>query len=208
MGGGGNNRAAEEANRMEQERRAAIAHAQGRINQVFDNPQRAADIADFVDATRSYYGDELNRQKADSDRELRFALARGGLFGGSTQRDQQSRLGEDYSRGLLRVDQMALGAGAELEAADQDARGRLIQLATSGLDATTGAQQAAAAMRSNLQASRPEMRANQLGEVFGGVRSFADQARDAAERRRANRDAGFNLYGPSAATGHYYGGGW
>lgn len=206
--GSSNNRAADEANRQEQERRAAIAATQGRINQVFDNPQRAADIADFVDATRSYYGDDLNRQKADSDRELRFALARGGLFGGSTQRDQQQRMGEDYSRGLLRVDQMALGAGAELEAADQDARGRLIQLATSGLDATTAAQQAAASMRSNLQASRPEMRANMLGDAFGGVKGFADQARDAAERRRANRDAGFNLYGPSAATGHYYGGGW
>lgn len=204
--GSSNNRAADEANRQEQERRAAIAATQGRINQVFDNPQRAADIADFVDATRSYYGDDLNRQKADSDRELRFALARGGLVGGSTQRDQQQRLGEDYSRGLLRVDQMALGAGAELEAADQDARGRLIQLATSGLDATTAAQQSAAAMRSNLQAFRPEMRANQLGDAFGSVKGFADQARDSAERRRANRDAGFNLYGPSAATGHYYGG--
>lgn len=205
--GSSNNRAADEANRQEQERRAAIAATQGRINQVFDNPQRAADIADFVDATRSYYGGELNRQKADSDRELRFGLARGGLFGGSTQRDQQQRMGEDYSRGLLRVDQMALGAGGQLEAADQDARGRLIQLATSGLDATTAAQQSAAALRSNLQAARPGEMLGQGMNFFTAAKSFSDQARDAAERRRGLRDSGFSPYLATPSTSFRYGGG-
>lgn len=204
--GSSSNKAANEANRMEQQRQAAIKGTQARVNQVFNAPGRAGDIADYVGAIRAYYGDDLNRQKAEGDRELRFALARGGQIGGSTQRDQQQQFGEQHARGLLDVERRALGAGSELEAADQDARARLITLATSGLDATTAAQQAAAAMRTNLEAGRSTAMAQGIGDVFGGVKSFADRTRDAAERRRANRDAGWNLYQPSAATAYNYGG--
>lgn len=206
MSGSGSNRAANEANRAEQARMAAIANTQGRVNEVFDSPGRAADIADVVGAVREYFGDDLSRQKTDSDRALKFALARGGQIGGSTQVDQQKVLGDEYGRGLLEVERRALGAGTDLQAADQDARGRLISLATSGLDATTGAAQAAAAMRTNLESAKSTNMANGLGDVFGGIKGFADRARDAAERRRGNADAGWNLYQPSAATGFYYGG--
>lgn len=206
MSGGGSNRAANEANRAEQERQAAIRNTQGRVNQVFNDPSRAADIGDFVDATRTYYTDDLNKQKATNDRELTFALARGGLVGGSTQRDQQKTFAEDYSKGLLDVDRRALGAGAQLEAADQDARARLISLATSGLDTATAAQQSAAAMRSNLEAGKSTAMAQGLGDVFGGVKSFADKAKIGYDKRRGISDAYDNLYAPSTATGFYYGG--
>ncbi|MEN5115843.1 hypothetical protein ABE488_00700 [Luteimonas sp. TWI662] len=203
---GGSNKAANEANRMEQQRQARIASTQARVNQVFNNPSRAADIADYVGAVREFHTDDLNRQKSDADRNLRFALARGGLVGGSTQRDQQQRFGEDYSRGVLDVERRALGAGSELEAADQDARARLIQLATSGLDTTTAAQQAGAALRTNLEAGRSTAMAQGLGDMFGGMKSFADAARTASERRRGLRDSGYSPYQPTAVTGGYYGG--
>jgi hypothetical protein len=201
---GGSNRVAKEANRMEQQRQASIRHTQSRINQVFNDPRRQADIADYVGAIREYHTDDLTRQKADADRSLRFALARSGQVGGSTQRDQQTELGEGYARGVLDVERKALGAGAQLEAADQDARGRLISLATSGLDMTTAAQQAAAAMRTNLEAGRSTAMAEGIGDVFGSVKGFADRTRDAAEKRRANRDAGWPLYQPSFATAYNY----
>lgn len=207
MAGGGDNRAADEANRQEQARQAAIAATQGRVNQVFNNPARAADIADYVGAIRQYHGDDLSRQKADADRELRFAMARGGLTGGSTQVDQQKLFGQDYARGLLDVERRAQGAGAELEAADQEARARLISLATSGLDATTAAQSAASAMRTNLEAGKSAAMANGIGQVFGQTKTFADRARDAAEKRRALADYGNSLYQPTAPTGFFYGGG-
>ena len=130
---GGSNRAAQEANRAEQARQAAIAGTQARVNQVFDSPGREADIADYVGAVREYFTDDLSRQKTNSDRDLKFALARGGNIGGSTQRDQQKVLGEEYGRGVLEVERRSQGAGAELRANDQDARARLISLATSGL---------------------------------------------------------------------------
>src|ERR1700741_4382818 len=104
-------KAANEANRAEQARQTAIKNTQGAVNQVFDNPKRQGEIADFVNATREFYGQDLSKQKATNDRELKFALARGGLTGGSTQVDQQRHLGEDYQRGLLEVDRKARAAG-------------------------------------------------------------------------------------------------
>ncbi len=40
--------AADVAARLEMERQERIREAQGRINQVFDNPRRAKDIADLI----------------------------------------------------------------------------------------------------------------------------------------------------------------
>lgn len=189
------NRAANEANRAEQQRQDAIKGTQTRVNQVFDSPERAADISDYVNSLREFYGEDLNRQKTTTDRELKFSLARGGLIGGSTQNDQQAEKGRLYARGLLDIDRKALGAGAELESADQDARARLISLATSGLDSTTAASQASAAMRTNLQSGQSTARAQGIGDIFGSLKPVFDNARDAAQRRRANADAGFGLYG-------------
>lgn len=171
MSSGGNS-AAKAANQAEADRQAAIAGTQSRVNQVFNDPRRQADINDFVNATRSYYQQDLDRQKGNADRGLKFALARSGLTGGSTQTDQQQQLGQDYGRGLLQVEQKAQGAGASLSAADQDARARLNSLATSGLDATTAAQQASAAMRSNLEAGQSEARLGSLADSFGQTNSF------------------------------------
>lgn len=204
MAKGGSNKAADEANRQEEARQAAIRSTQDRVNQVFNDPSRAADIADTVGAAQQFYRRDLDEQKGDSDRGLKFALARNGVIGGSTQNDQQEVLGKQYGKGLLAVNQKALGIGSQLESADQDARARLISLATSGLDATTAAQQSAAAMRSNLEGTKATAMTQGVGDFFGATKSFADQARDAAERRRGNRDAGFTLYGSSGAG---YGGG-
>jgi hypothetical protein len=193
--GGGSSDAGEEANRAERERQAAIHATQGRINSVFDSPQRAGDIADFVGAMRTFYNNKLAKDAAETQRNNTFALARSGLIGGSAQVDKQKEFADKHSEGVLEVERRAQGAGAQLESADQDARARLLSLATTGLDATTGAEQAAAAMRTNLQAGRSQAEADNLGNVFGGLKEFQDRAREAAERRRANQEAGFSVYG-------------
>lgn len=193
--------AADVAARMEMERQERIREAQGRINQVFDNPRRARDIADFVSATRSKLMEDLNRQNTDAARELKFSLARGGLSGGSVNVDQNRRLTDEFNRGLINVEGRAQGAGAQLEAADQDSRARLIQLATSGLDATTAASQAAAGLRSNFENARSQAFGEQLGDQFATIGGFVKNRREEAARRQANRDANFSLYGGGAAYG-------
>lgn len=195
--------AADRAARLEAERQARIADTQKRINTVFDDPARAAQITDAINAARERDMLDLDRQKGDNDRQLRFALARGGQIGGSTQRDQQQTLGEDYTRGLLNVESRSQALGADLSARDQDARARLISLATSGLDATTGASQAAAAMKSNLEGAQSAAYGQSLGDSFGSVGSFIKESKDAAQRRRANQDAygRIGLYGGTQGYG-------
>jgi hypothetical protein len=194
--GHSSNHAAEAANTAERERQSQIGATQARINQVFDNPKRQRDIREFVNATREYYNRDLTRQKADADRNLTFTLARQGLTGGSTNVDQQRLLGEQYSRGVLKAEQQAQQAGAGLESQDQQARSRLIGLATSGLDATTGAQQAAAAMRTNIEAAGPEAKANALGNAFATTGNFVKQAKDA----QAFRDSYMQTIGGKRAA--------
>jgi hypothetical protein len=187
MSSGGNS-AAKAANQAEADRQSAIRRTQSQVNTVFNDPKRQADINDFVNATRSYYQQDLDRQKGNADRGLKFALARSGLTGGSTQVDQQQLMGEDYGRGLLQVEQKAQGAGASLSAADQDARARLISLATSGLDATTAAQQASAAMRSNLEAGKSEAQLGSLADSFGQTNSFLQNVKDQQKFRQGYLD--------------------
>lgn len=187
MSSGGNS-AAKAANQAEADRQSAIRRTQSQVNTVFNDPKRQADINDFVGATRSFYQQDLDRQKGNADRGLKFALARSGLTGGSTQVDQQQLLGQDYGKGLLQVEQKAQGAGASLSAADQDARARLISLATSGLDATTAAQQASAAMRSNLEAGKSEAQLGSLGDSFGQVNGFLQNVKDQQKFRQGYLD--------------------
>lgn len=193
--------AADVAARLEMERQASIKQAQGRINNVFDNPRRARDISDFVSAVRTKNMDDLARQNTDAARELKFSLARGGLSGGSVSVDQNRRMADDFNRGALNVESRAQGAGAQLEAADQDARARLIQLATSGLDATTAAQQAASGLRSNLETARSASYGEDLGDQFTSIGSFVKQRRDESNRREATRVAQVNLYGGGMGYG-------
>lgn len=200
------NKAAEEAQRAEEARQAAIAATQGRVNQVFDSPQREADILAAGGDLRAYLTRDLEKQKGDTDRALRFALARGGQIGGSTQRDQAAEFGRAFQKGTLDVENRAQGFMSGIRAADEDARARLISLATSGLDTTTGASRAAAALQSNLQGGRAQAWAEGLGDVFRQFSDFAQRRREEYDRRRGLSESGFSLYQPMN-TGSGYGGG-
>lgn len=193
--------AADRAARLEEERQAQIRKTQGEINAVFNDPRREGEIADFVDATRQYYRQGLDDQKGETDRDLKFAMARAGLTGGSVQRDKNTDVAEQYARGLIDVNQKALGAGSALRAQEQEARARLIALATSGLDATNAANQASAAMRSNLESQRTASRFDAPAQAFGTFQNYLTRAQETADRRRANQDSGFGPYGSAMPYG-------
>jgi hypothetical protein len=194
MSGGGNS-AAREADRAEKERQAAIARTQQQVNAVFDGPAREGEIGEFMEALRARSTDDLDRRKGDTDRQLKFALARAGQVGGSTERDKRRVFTDDYTRALLNLERGVQGAGADLRASDQDARARLIQLATNGLDATTGARQASESMRVNLQSASAGNLSNQLGDAFGDWSKYFQDSRDDAARRTVHRN-NYGLYAP------------
>lgn len=201
---GGNNKAQREAQEAERQRQAAIQNTQATVNSVFNDPQREADIADYVGALREYWGQDLDRQKGDTDRAMRFALARNGQIGGSTQVDQQARFADDYAKAVLQIEQKAQGQGASIRAADQDARARLISLATSGLDATTAAQQSAAAMRSNLESSRSGSLMASLQPMFSAYQQYAEKSSERKWRNEADKKT-VGLYANIPGGGGYGG---
>jgi len=67
MMGGSNDSAQKAAQAQQQQQQAAITQSQAQINSVFNNPQRSADIDDFVNATRQYYQQDLDKQKTIAD---------------------------------------------------------------------------------------------------------------------------------------------
>lgn len=200
-GAGPSNNAADEANRMEKERQAQIAAATGRINDIFDSPQRTSQYRQLADDTARFYQSQLDRQKAENDRKLRFALARSGQTGGSVQADQGRRLGEDFLRGVAEVNRRGQQAGAQLRASDEQSRANLIAMAQGGLDATTAASNSAAALRSNLASANASAQQAQLGDMFSNLSDLYDRSRQAKADRQGQLYAYNTIYQPGFGYG-------
>lgn len=188
MGGGGNNKAATQAAQAEGLRQANITRNVGMVNQAYSNPQREADINDFLGATRSFYRQNLDRQKGTADRSLKFAMARSGLSGGSAAVDANRLLGENYQQGVLSADRLAQKAANDLRMADDQSRMNMISLAQSGADMTTGGARAAEQLRANLAGANASLNADSLGNVFGGLAAMYEMSRNKAAERRGARD--------------------
>lgn len=200
MMGSSSSGAATEAAQADAWRQSNISRAVGQINSAYGNPKREGDINDFLGATRTFYQNELGRQKDVADRSLKFAMARSGLTGGSATVDANRLLGENFQTGVLNADRLAQSAAENLRSADEQARMSLISQAQSGMDMTGGASRAAAALQSNLQGAQAGLKVDALGDVFGGIASIAKNSRDqAAERRGFNNTWGF--YQPGFGQG-------
>lgn len=197
MGGGDASKAQRAAQQAETERQAGIKQAIDRVNTAFDSPARESQYNDYISAVRNRLMTDANRQKAIADRRLKFAMARGGLTGGSAAVDANRTLGEDFSEGLLSAERKARGAGQDLRSQDEQTRMQLIQLAQNGLDATTAAQRAGEAMRVSADTARSGAFAEGLGDIFGQTADIYRRQEDAAARRRGAMDVQAGLYGNS-----------
>lgn len=199
--GVGNNKAQTVAAQNDAWRQSQIASSVDAINSAYNNPRREADIQDFLGATRSFYGNELGRQKTIADRSTRFALARNGLTGGSAAIDANRTLGENYQQGVLQADRLAQGAAANLRTADEQARLNLIAQAQQGADMTTSASQAASALQNSLQAGNAGVKADALGDVFSGLSNIWTTSQQNAAQNRGYRDVYNLLYTPGFGYG-------
>jgi len=196
MGAGNSARRAQrEAQRSEDDRRAQIANTTENINRIFDAPERQKQVGDYVNAIRTQYTDDANRQRAVADRNLRFSLARSGLAGGSADADARRGLGEEFARGTLQAEDKAQRAGADLRAQDEQQRNNLIGLAQSGLDATTAAQRANAAVADSAQRARSASIGDGLGDIFVNTAGLYKQQQEAAARRAGTLAPVGSLYG-------------
>ena len=195
MSGSSSNSAQRAAEAPGARRQAQIGGGVGRINGAFDNPNRQREIGDYLGATRQFYMNDLNRQKGETDRNLKFAMARSGQTGSKVAIDNAARVGQDYNRGVIESDRRAQSAAADLRSQDESSRLGLIQMAQSGLDATTGSSRALSALQNNLQAGRATSTAQGLGDAFGTFANLFKRSQEAAAARRGEKYVYGTLYG-------------
>lgn len=181
----------------ERERQQKIDTSRAVIDRSFNAPARQKQYADFVGALREHLSSELVRQKSDTARSLKFALARAGQTGGSVAADTNARLGDEYSRGALDNERTAQGALADLRGQDQSARLGLLQLADQGLSATDAPRRAGEALEDNLGRANITGLGKGFGDFFAETAKTADTIKRRVQERRgfgyrANRQ---DLYG-------------
>ena len=173
---------------------AAEAARQGRItgnvkeiNSVFD--AREPQYAKLSDAIRARLGEGVQLQQQNAARQSKFALARGGLIGGSAQRDASETLNREARDATLAVEREAQKGAAGLRAQDEDARSRMIALAQSGNDIGNPAQQTASLLKANLGTAQNATNVANLGDLFGNTAATTRAQADAAARRRGLTEA-------------------
>jgi hypothetical protein len=200
MCGGGQGearRAREDAKRTEDARQARIGSNVADINSAFDG--REPQYVKLGQALRERLNEGIDLQRRDAARQSKFALARGGLVGGSAANDANAVLQREGREATLAGERQAQQGVAKLRAADEDARSRMISLAQSGNDIGNASRQTASALQANIMGAQSGAEVSQLGELFGNTAKTYRTQQDAAARRRGLNDA--KVYGAAFQRG-------
>lgn len=197
---GSGNSAANAANAANAKQQTDIQNSVGQITSAFSNPNRQAQYDQYGKNLSDYYTGQVNNQEAVNARNLKFAMARSGLTGGSAAVDSNTQLQKDYTQGLLQASQQATAGTSALENADINAKNQLIGLAQQGN--FTGAIPTAVAQEqsANLGAANNFGSANALGNVFAGTQGIYQNEQTAAANRLAQQNPFGTNYSGSAFT--------
>ncbi|MCB1742742.1 MAG: hypothetical protein KDK91_20370 [Gammaproteobacteria bacterium] len=208
-GGGGGGDPAAFAREQEARRQAQIAQATAAIEQQFAPGAREQAYAQYANDVLSRNMMRLSEDKQRADRELKFALARSGLAGGSAQADSAQQLGQNYDENVLRANQYAQEQAANLRRQDQTAKSNLLNQAYGGLDATTAARLAQSGLQNNLQLAQNQNNLASLGDLLANVALAQHQGAAAAGQGDARRiladEDKFGTYIPATGGSGYSG---
>ena len=192
---GTNNSASTAAAAADAQRQAQINQTVQRISDAYSWPQRQAQYQTYGQNLNNYYTTQVNDQEAVNARNLKFAMARSGLTGGSAAVDANSQLQKDYTKGLLQASQQAQGGQAALQQADINAKNQLTGLAEQGAYTGTIPTQIAQAQQASLGAAQNYSSANSLGNLFSGTAGIYNAEQVAAANRKAQTSPIGSLYG-------------
>jgi hypothetical protein len=192
---GNSNAAADAANAANAAQQASITNAVNQINTAYSNPNREQQYNAYGANLQNYYTGQVNNQEAINARNLKFAMARSGLSGGSAAVDSNTQLQKDYTQGLLQATQQATAGKTALEQSDIQAKNQMIGLAQQGNFTGQIPQQASLAMNANLGAAQNYGNANALGNAFQTTQGIAQNEAVAAANRKAQQTPFGSLYG-------------
>lgn len=192
---GTSNSAANAASAADATRQSQINSSIQQITNAYASPQRTSQVDQYGQQVGNYLTGQVNTQEATNARNLKFAMARSGLTGGSAAVDSNTQLQKDYSTGLLQASQQAQTAKAGLQQADVNSKNQMIGLAQQG--SYTGAipQQIAQAQSTSLGAAQNYANPSALGNLFAGTSALYNNEQTAYANRRAQTSPIGSLYG-------------
>lgn len=179
--------ASAKADAAEATREARISGNVKDINSAFDS--REPQYAQLGEALRQRLNEGVDLQRKSAERQSKFALARGGLIGGSQQRDQSATLNREGREAALAAERQAQQGVAGLRASDESSRAQMIALAQSGNDIGDAAGQTAKMLQANLGTAQNSANVSNLGDLFANTAQVYRSQQDAAARRRGLTEA-------------------
>ena len=201
---GTNNSAANAANAANAQRQTQINNTVNQIQSAYSSPSRAAQVNQYGTNLQNYYDTQVNNQEGINARNLKFAMARSGLSGGSASVDANTQLQKDYTSGLLQASQAAQQGAAALQQSDASAKNQLISQADQGGYLGTIPQQISQAQDASLNATQNFAPASALNNLFSGTAGIYQNEQTAAAQRAARLNPIGGAYGGSSAS--IYGG--
>jgi len=201
------NSASNAALQQQKDQQANIDRNVSAINDAFANRQGQYD--NYLSALRKSYGTQLDVQQAQAGRGLKFALARGGLTGGSAAASQGAELQREEGQARVGAEEQAQAKLAGLQSSDVASKQQMISLAESGANVGNAAQQTATALAANLNNAEGALAPNTLGQMFGGVTNTITGMNTAAAQRMGLRaaQAYANPFSNSTTTNSGFSGG-
>lgn len=203
---GTGNQAAKTAAATNDAQNQQIQQSVQQITSAFGSPQRQAQYNTYGQNLNDYYTGQVNTQESTNARNLKFAMARSGLTGGSEAADSNTQLQKDYSQALLQASQQAQAGKAALEQSDVNSKNQLIGLAQQGNFTGSIPGQVATAQSAALDSAKAYGPANSLGNLFAGTANIWGNEATAAANRRAQQTPIGSPYG-TAANNSPFGGG-
>lgn len=175
MCGGGGGKGDNGASAREAARQAQQDAAIAQIDELFGvrganaSQQKAAREAQYStvrDDVINYHRPDLERQKTDAERALKFSLAGRGLTGGSAEVDQSSDMQDRYLRGVMALTNKGDSAANEMRGADSRTRLDMIGRVNAGADAGTALNSSVNEMAANANAARDAAMSQGVGSFF------------------------------------------
>lgn len=139
--------------------------------------------------------DKLNRDLSESERQLRFSLARSGLFAGSEDIAQHGKQRDAYDQGILQATSLADQSAAGFRSADERTRLDVINQIQGGADSGTALQNA----QRGLELSAQNADANAKGNIVGNVFGDAGLLYDNYNRNQGTQDGRTKYANPTGA---------
>ena len=194
MGGKSGGGEAAQARADEEARQARIRAGTTNINNTFDSQFTDDYYKQRRDAYTNYATPQLEDQYADAQKQLTYALARGGLLDSSIRGSKLGELQQQYALQNQDIADKALASETDARNAVEDSRANLI----STLNATGDAEQAASTAISRASALSQPAAYSPLASLFA---DFTDALGTSAALAKANSYAGFGTGATNYTTG-------